>query len=272
MHYELLAPDRQFSEASHTVLSICQTGILESTIIQPSKTGSLPPLLALHGISRNASEMVRAFSPVAEEAGRIVIVPHFTADQWPVFQRISRKARPDRALIALLQTLRGLDPVFDTPIDLFGFSGGAQLAHRFAMLYPEAVGSLHLGAAGWYTFPDSGTAYPYGLGGSAAKDARWAQLMQSGLRAYLQRSFHIYVGANDTSRDQSLRSNALVDQQQGRHRVERAERFVAAIRSAQLAGGHPVTANLSILPGCDHQFRSCAEHGALASRVCFSNP
>ncbi len=271
MQYENLTREEARQASGDTVLSICPAGVLESTVIIPSMPGSQRPLLALHGISRNAGELSEAFAGAAEATGRIVVVPHFTEENWPVYQRITRRARPDKTILALLATLRAMDAAFHGPVDVFGFSGGAQLAHRFAMLYPEAVGDLHLGAAGWYTLPEDTAEYPYGIGDSSTRRDSWSRLMRSGLRSYLRRRINIYVGSHDTSRDDSLRQNELVDEQQGAHRLERARRYVASVNRRQAALGLPRTARLTFLQGCDHSFSNCAERGGLALKVCEEN-
>ncbi len=271
MRFENLNLEQATRASGDTVLSICQTGVLESTAILPSNPGLRRPLLALHGISRNAAELSQAFAPAAEATGRIVVVPHFSADKWPVYHRMTKRARPDKAILALLATLRSMHEAFHGPIDIFGFSGGAQLAHRFAMLYPEVVGDLHLGAAGWYTLPQEAVAYPYGLGDCPTRRDSWSRLMRSGLRSFLQRRISVYVGSSDTTRDASLRQNTLIDEQQGSHRLERARRYVAAINDSQAALGLARTAQLEILEGCDHSFSVCAEQGGLALSVCQGN-
>ena len=267
MHYEDLSQQPTRRAATETVLSVCPAGVLESTVIVPKTLHSGRPLLALHGISRNAAEVSEALADAAEAAGRVVVVPHFRADSWPVFQRITRRARPDKTLLALLATLRAMDTSFQGPVDCFGFSGGAQLAHRFAMLYPEAIGDLHLGAAGWYTLPDTTVAYPYGMAECREKPESWSRLMRSGLRAFLQRRITVYVGEEDTRRDASLRQNSLVDERQGLNRRERAWRYVGCVNERQAALGLPCTAELQLLPGCDHDFATCAARGDLAQRV-----
>lgn len=268
MRYENLKLEQTAQAAKDTVLSICQSGVLESTVIQPANPRARRPLLALHGISRNAAELLQAFTPAAEASGQVVVIPHFTADQWPTYQRVTKRARPDKAILASLETLRSMDNAFNGPIDIFGFSGGAQLAHRFAMLYPEVVGDLHLGAAGWYTFPQETSPYPYGVGDCPNRQDSWSRLMRSGLQRFLRRRISVYVGSNDTTRDASLRRNPQVDEQQGMNRLERARRYVASINHAQAALKLPVTAQLEILEGCDHSFSACAEQCGLALRVC----
>jgi pimeloyl-ACP methyl ester carboxylesterase len=223
------------------------------------------PLVALHGISRNARALWHAFGPLAEAQGRALLVPHFAKDHWPLFQQIGR-ARPDLALLDLLQQA-GLS---GKRVDLFGFSGGAQLAHRFAMLYPHRVGTLHLAAPGWYTFPDTGVAWPLGLG--ACQPQRMcgfdpASLSRLQLSHYLSLRVRLWVGALDVQRDSSLRQTADLDASQGKTRIARAERYAEAFDRAARSMGITPDIKLTVLPGCGHDFTQCATVGGLAARV-----
>jgi pimeloyl-ACP methyl ester carboxylesterase len=167
----------------HRVAS--SAGVLPARVMEPSMPSHRPPLVVLHGISRNAAELVELFLPVAEHSGRKVVVPHFSEVDWPAFQRPSRAARPDQALLALLARLALADDAFAGPVDLFGHSGGAQLAHRFAMLYPQKVAGLHLAAAGWYCLPDVSMVYPYGIGADATPESlTWARRHGEALPAF----------------------------------------------------------------------------------------
>ena len=267
MIYESLNKQRQ-RRVGDCVFAVCSDGVLEASVISPEAVTHARPLLALHGISRNSEELCAAFSEAAAQSGRVVVVPHFSAEAWPVFQRITRRARPDKALLALFSTLRGLSDHFQGPFDVFGFSGGAQLAHRFAMLYPELVGDLHLGAAGWYTFPDECCNYPYGIRDAQGSKQSWGQRMYSGLNTFLQRDITVYVGEQDVERDASLRVNAQLDKQQGRNRLERAQSYIARINELQTGLGLPPTGRLITLAGCGHSFSDCAENSGLATLCC----
>ena len=232
---------------------------------QPSRRLGSTPLIALHGISRNARALWEAFVPEARDTGRAVLVPRFDAARWPRFQRIG-KARPDFALLGLLRQA-GLD---GQKFDLFGFSGGAQLAHRFAMLYPHRVATLHLAAPGWYCLPDLDTHWPQGLRRALGKrlrkfDAAALSLIQ--LENYLSLPVRLWVGANDLQRDASLRQTSDVDARQGLTRIDRAVSYAEAfVKSAQSKGIHADIA-LTILPGCGHDFAQCAQIGGLATHV-----
>lgn len=91
------------------------------------------------------------------------------------------------------------------PVDVFGHSGGAQLAHRFAMLNPHRVERLSLAAAGWYCLPDASMAYPYGLGiDEDPASLRWARRHEQALSAYLSLPVQVFIGPEDSLRDNTL--------------------------------------------------------------------
>ena len=243
-------------------------GGLSARVLRPAGLSGLPPLVALHGISRNADELVDLFLPAAERSGRIVIVPHFPQAQWPHFQRPCRAARPDRALLALLSHLAAIDGALAAPVDLFGHSGGAQLAHRFAMLYPHKVGRLHLAAAGWYCLPDTGMAHPYGLGADATPGSlTWARCHDQALPSFLRLPVQVYVGTADDARDASLRQTPELDRIQGLTRIARARTYVDRFRAAARARGIAPDITLTLLPGIVHDVAHAIRHGNLAARV-----
>ncbi len=132
-----------------------------------------PPLVAVHGLRRDARQQAELFAEQANALGRPVIAPLFDVDRWPRYQQAIRRGRADLALLALMARLRR-EGIWRTPqFDLFGFSGGAQFAHRFAMLHPETVSRLTTASAGWYTFPDT-TRFPHGLSPWPGEGDPWA--------------------------------------------------------------------------------------------------
>lgn len=236
-------------------------------MVPEGATPDQPPLFALHGISRDVGALYAAFEQPAMLAGRILVVPHFHQSDWKIFQRIGT-ARPDKSLLALKQVLGETGISTARQIELFGFSGGAQLAHRFAMLYPQHISRLHLGAAGWYCLPDTTLAYPAGLREAkpnAAPNFRSAKVAQ--LAQFLRIPLRVYVGSEDTQRDPAMRTAPELDAVQGPHRLARASTYVA--RFAAAAACHQVTADVSLihLDGCGHDFAECAAKADLAHLV-----
>jgi pimeloyl-ACP methyl ester carboxylesterase len=251
-----------------TLTTIAKGGALDATVIRPTGREITRPLIALHGIGREIEAFVNVFSAQAEMARRTVIIPHFDERTWRVFQRITKKHRPDLALLALIEDLRLRGVIGAGGVDMFGYSGGAQLAHRFTMLHPEHVRDLHLGAAGWYTLPDGSLPYPIGLGASDTGDTRWGRRMKSALARYLDRRFSIYVGDKDAELIScNLRRTPELDAAQGKTRIERAHQYHSTISSLQERQGLPVRAQLHTLTGCAHDFTDCAVNGGLADLI-----
>lgn len=257
------------SPATLSRVTACSTaGRLTAQVIRPAELSGAPPLVLLHGISRNADTLARLFGPEAERTGRTLIVPNFSLKSWPNFQRPSRSARPDQALLALLDKVASKWPDLAGPVDIFGHSGGAQLAHRLAMLYPHRVAALHLAAAGWYCLPDETMPYPYGL--AAGKDvftANWARRNAAALREFLHIPVCVYVGTEDVTRDDALRKTRALDARQGPHRHARACTYVSALNAAAQASGIPNSARLIEMTGCDHDVVRAITQNHLAARV-----
>ena len=222
------------------------------------------PLVTLHGISRNAMEHMEAFAPLARASGRPLLAPLFTLAAHRRYQlAVSKDGRTDHVLLATLAAFAGETGCAVDQIDLFGFSGGAQLAHRFAMLRPERVDRLVLSSAGWYTFPTPEDRYPYGLGGPSPAGPE----ITANLERFLPTPMLVLVGALDTARDAGLRKKPIVDDRQGRNRVQRAQRWAAAVTA--LAASRRITANVAVetLPDCGHSFADCVARGGLVEKV-----
>lgn len=254
-------------------LSVSGARITARVLIPNFVDPALPPLIALHGISRNADAIYTAFAASAIHSGRVLIVPRFSRTHWPVFQRIGR-ARPDQAILALIKQLRDNKTIQSESFELFGFSGGAQLAHRFAMLYPHLVSGLHLASSGWYCLPDNSLSYPAGLG-QPARSLRECEnvllaKMQTQLTDYLRLPLRVYVGTADTTQDPTLRSKPRLNAVQGPHRLARAQSYVMHFIKAAEAHGMTPDVQLFPLAGCRHDFSQCAVLGGFTHHI-FSN-
>ena len=198
----------------------------------PSRITPLaPPIVSVHGISRDAEDQARLLAIRAAALDRPVIAPLFDEATWPRYQQVVRGRRADLALLDLMYEMRLAGFWQTRTFDLAGFSGGAQFAHRFAMLYPHLVSRLTVASAGWYTFPDEAV-FPYGLAPSADSTNDWGSRLRTNLDWFLRLPIQVCVGAQDTVPDANTRSGPDIDRQQGPDRATRAARWAEAVRRA----------------------------------------
>lgn len=250
-------------------METCSTaGRLSSRVLRPTGRVQAPALVVLHGIARNAQELTRLLKPYAEQWGRTIIIPHFNERAWPSFQRPCNVARPDLALLALLDRVTAELPDLVGPVELFGHSGGAQLAHRVAMLFPHRIARLYVAAAGWYCLPDYSMPYPYALGaGTTTQSAKWTRRKAAALKEFLRIPVRVYVGSEDVQRDDALRKTPELDKQQGRNRRTRAHTYTRALNQAAATHGLVPQAKLIELPGCDHDVVQAITKNQLATML-----
>ena len=223
-------------------------------------------LVSVHGVSRNAEEHIECLRPLADRYGVLLVAPVFAADRFRDFQRLGRKGRGPRADLALIRLLNELNLATGwdmSKVDMFGFSGGAQFAHRFAFTHPQRVRRLALGAAGWYTMPDQTLPYPYGTADASGLDAVRLNTIAAARLPTL-----VLVGEHDDrTDDEELNRSQVVCGSQGGTRLQRAQNWTHAMNSFAADRGEPAQVSLVTLPGVDHSFRNAAIEGGLATRV-----
>lgn len=238
-----------------------QRGVPDCFLAQP-RPGQ-PVLVAVHGISRNASEIAARFAAAPAFRNVSIVAPLFDREQFGKYQQLLAD-RPnaipaDEGLLALLDTLehsRGLDC---RKVLLFGFSGGAQMAHRFAMLHPAKVNRLCIVSAGWYTLPTQDLPYPYGLerGPSQAPIGK----------EFLEIPTTVLVGNRDTRVDHSVSQCPRIVEHQGRNRLRRAHVWVNAMQHAAISSGRKPNTSLVTMADVSHDFGQSAREGNLLGLV-----
>lgn len=223
-----------------------------------------PMLVCVHGLSRNAHEIMRTFMPLCASHGVALLAPVFGGEHYGDYQRLGRTGRgrrADRFLNHCVQeaaALAGADP---QRFYLFGFSGGAQFAHRYLMAEPQRVIAAVIATAGWYTFPDSRHRYPYGIGRS-----RKLPGVRFNPEEFLHVPVTVLVGTRDVG-SAHLRNTPRLDAQQGVTRLERARRWTQAMHAC--AGQYGVAARTQLVevPSVDHSFVQFCRDGSLPDRV-----
>lgn len=222
-------------------------------------------LYTIHGISRNAKEHIDGFRAMADRYGVIMIAPLFLKESFPRYQQLGTNVQQHRADMAfdhILQDAHEWLEITPAPMKMFGFSGGGQFLHRYAMFYPKRVARMVLAAPGWYTFPDPDRKYPYGL----KSTNEWPKLKFT-LDKFLKVPTLVMVGDEDDLRDKDLNKAREIDSFQGFDRVERAERWVNANRN--MARSYDIVADfhLETIPNASHTYESYMAHPPFSEQI-----
>lgn len=235
-------------------------------LLKPGRTAQPMPLaVCVHGYTRQPLDQLRAFAPLARRLGFALALPLFDDRLHRRYQQLLHPRRGTRSDLALLNTLdaaadrHGVDA---RRLFLFGYSGGAQFVHRFALCHPQRTAALAIGAAGWYTWPDTQHDWPLGL---ADAQARLGAPID--LERFLRLPMALWVGERDTAADENLRDEPQLASLQGAHRLERARNWADAVRGAGRARGISNDVTLTLLARVGHDFASCDRKGELAARV-----
>lgn len=253
----LLKPDRVAATSQPRFRPAPAEGIPGCFIanLRPGQT----VLVAVHGISRNAAEIALRFAQDPAFAQTTIIAPLFTREAFGQYQQLrarkSGQVRADHALIALLDVLAAEHGIAPDRFALFGFSGGAQMAHRFAMFHPGRVRRLCVVSAGWYCMPHTDIAYPHGIGDGEGRAIVGPE--------FLDIPTTVIVGNRDTRIDASVRQDEIINLRQGRNRLRRARCYTRALRSYAEGQGKDCTPTLLTLPGMTHDFHQCVADGGL---------
>ncbi|MEH6628967.1 MAG: hypothetical protein V7739_21215 [Motiliproteus sp.] len=240
---------------------------LKYAIFLPDEINAQTPVLvSVHGVSRNVEEHLEAFSAICKQMGWLLVVPQFSRKNFPAYQTLGiRRKQPgprsDLALNSILDEIQQDLGIETRRFRMFGFSGGAQFVHRYALAHPHRVMSAVLGASGWYTFPDHQTPYPRGYRTGADSDLRlFSEKM-------LTIPMAVLVGSEDISRDDALNQTDKIDLQQGINRVERGKNWVSAMQFQAKKRGLPTQYIAEIMSGCDHDFGRCVEQGKMHQKA-----
>lgn len=221
-------------------------------------TDSTPVVMVMHGVGRNADEYRDQWHDLAQQHGFLLAVPRFSQEDFPgaagynlgnTFDAAGLPVAPPHWSFAVPE------PLFDelrrryrlkTPrYSLYGHSAGGQYVHRFLLHNPAARVSRYVPAnAGWYTLPDFGRTFPYGLAGS--------QVTREQLQAALQLPVTILLGDRDIdSADPNLRHTPEADAQ-GLTRLARGFSFFESARLAAEELGVPFNWHIATVLGVAH--------------------
>lgn len=209
-------------------------------------------LVCVHGISRNAIEHLFRFAEFAEAEGICLIAPCFQRARFHHFQMLEKSEDgtcPADALDSVLWDFEMRFGIRTSRILMYGFSGGGQFAHRYIMMRAARVERLALVAPGWFTMPDEKTAYPYGIAASEQLDGRSVDITR-----LLDCPVRVFVGTKDVARNAQLNQEEIIDQMQGQNRLERACRWIEAMKEAAITNNIQADIDIELVEGAGHSF------------------
>lgn len=217
-------------------------------------------LLVLHGMGGQGASFAQSLLNEADQNNWLVVAPTFSYhDYMDLKQLVDDDLNLASKLSDTLAVLpKKLNLKLRSRVLVYGFSRGAQLGHRFAMMYPEQVSSVVAISAGSYTLPfearksDQGAQrlpFPFGVGDLdklAGRPFNWS--------SFRQVSFWIGVGDKDNCSTDVPRA---FDPYVGENRIERARNFEQALRA------QGITVRLAIFPNAGHEITVEMRKGAV---------
>lgn len=259
-------PTREARHRKRLLRRVLESDPGQEYLVYVPSTGArnAPVVVSVHGISRNADQHARLLSAYCDLHGAVLVAPLFDAVQHPDYQRLGRQGRGKRADLALHRILSEVATTTGAAADrihLFGFSGGAQFAHRYTMAHPHRVASAVFASAGWYTLPNPTRRFPHGT-----RPSKKLSDIRFDAEEYLCVPMTVLVGTNDVEQA-GLRQSKRLDAEQGVSRVERARSFVAAIEAAAEAHYMEPLIRYEEIENCDHSFKRSILRSGLGERV-----
>lgn len=208
-------------------------------------------LVALHGINGSGEIFGSKLIEFARQNGLVLLAPTFKFEQnWQNPQIVAEEDSQFSAQLNLImeELKRKIQPIpLNNRLLLYGFSRGAQLAHRYALLYPEKTLGIAILSAGSYTLPLSKWVgqnglkeLPFPFGVSNLDSYRPGPFDEPSFRKI---RFLIEVGTLDNDPAQTP---VAWDAYLGKGRVERAGEFN---RQLTLEG---LNSRLILVPGTGH--------------------
>ena len=228
-----------------------------------------PVVIVMHGASRDAPRYFGDWKALAAAQDFIVVVPFFSKQHFPgaerynlgyVFDPDTGRERPREKW-----TFAAIEPLFDEVVrqvggeqsayTIYGHSAGGQFVHRFMYYEPQARARQFIAAnAGWYTLPDFGIEYPYGLLGSGIADDALAEIFSKKLI--------LLLGRDDTDVNADKLRKTPEAERQGPNRLARGNTMYRV--AASYAGKRDMTFNWKLLTidGADHDNAKMAPSAA----------
>ena len=245
---------------------------LKLFVYKPANFHDGPMLMVFHGVLRNAEEYRDHAIPMGDRFGALIVAPLFDEKNFPkqkyqlggiiVKGKVTApENRTGEYVNRIASEIRRREGRADMPYSLIGHSGGGQFLVRLAAFIPTEAKRIVAANPGTHTFPTLAAEFPYGFGG-LPEELRTDEV----LRAYLAQPLTIYLGSEDTERDENLDILPAADVQ-GNFRFERGKNAFATAKSLAAEKNWPFEWKLVIANGIEHDHEKMFNHEECATAL-----
>lgn len=268
MQAEILLPtmDKAKSKAGELCLRTMIDDPQQYYLYIPDKTGPETKLfITIHGIKRKAKEHATKLLPYAKRHGVVLIAPLFPRGRFSDYQQLglsNKGIRADLALNRIIDEVGFITGVDSKKLYFFGYSGGGQFVHRYAMTHPQNVARMVIAAAGWYTFPDYSINYPHGLKNAAKLFGK-----PFNPEHILKIPTCVLVGEQDVLQDKTLRKSTFLNRQQGSNRIDRGRAWIQAMKETAKRYHLNTAYDFMVIPRSNHSFLHCMDKGKMGQAI-----
>lgn len=216
-------------------------------------------LVVVHGTERANQGLRDMFAPLADALDVMVLAPLFPGGIGQVGERDAYKYLEGAGVrydLVLLQMLDEVSDRYGVPtgrVMLFGFSGGAHLAHRFLYLHPERLSAVSVCAPGSTTRLDPERDWWVGV-----RDLRERFGSEIDLPAVRRVRIHLAVGREDLDTQEITHAPGGAYWMEGANDGgrTRVERLLSLARSLEAAD---VPCQVDVLEGVAHRLEPLAQ-------------
>jgi poly(3-hydroxybutyrate) depolymerase len=212
-------------------------------------------LVTVHGNMRNLIATRDEFADFGLWKNVVVLAPLFPIGVLGNYDKDGFKfikeggIRYDLVLLDMIAQARAYCGIPAETFSLFGFAGGAQFAHRFALLHPSQLWAVSVAAPGSVTLFDISKDWWLGIGN--VQQHFGTEIDVDALR---QLPIQLVVGGADT--DEGTNTNSLVWMPGGREAGETALERLRSLEASLKANG--IIAELAVVPRKGHHLADLA--------------
>ena len=233
-------------------------------------------IFVMHGSSRSVVNNCGYWSESATQYDFLVVCPEFNESQFPGsnYYKNGGMYINEQFTDSTTWAYNMIEEIFSyikqsggttaETYGIYGFSGGGQFVHRYAIFTNPKHASIIIPAgSGWYTLPTYDEIFPYGLNNSP--------FIEKDLTNKFALPLVVLVGENDTDPNDSSLRKTKEAMRQGDHRYARAKYFYNIAETKAKSINAQFNWKLETVPNFGHSARNTAPIAAKIFNSILSN-